>query len=132
MTFAVLAVVGNKKGKVGIGLGKAGDVTSSVKKAVSIAKKHLVEVPLVKGTIPFAIRIKDGAAKILLMPAPQGSGVIAGGAVRSVVSAAGIVNISSKVLGTSNKLSNVYATIKALKEISRLHKKMELMKGKQS
>lgn len=121
--FAVLVVVGNKKGKVGVGLGKAADVASSIRKGVTQAKKHFVEVPIINQTIPFAIRLKRGAAKIVLMPAPRGSGVIAGGAVRSVVSAAGIQNISSKVLGTGNKASNVYAAIDALKKIAEMHKK---------
>ncbi len=121
--FAVLVVVGNKKGKVGVGLGKAADVAASIRKGVSAAKKHFVEVPIVNQTIPFAIRLKRGAAKIILMPAPKGSGVIAGGAVRSVVSAAGIQNISSKVLGTGNKASNVYAAIDALKKMGEMHKK---------
>lgn len=116
--FSVLTVVGDRKGRVGVGLGKAPDVSSAIKKGVSIAKKHLVEVPIINGTIPFEYYIKLGAAKILLKPAPKGSGVIAGGAVRSVVSAAGIQNISSKVLGTKNQASNVYATIEALKRLS--------------
>jgi small subunit ribosomal protein S5 len=132
--FAVLAVVGNKKGKVGVGQGKAADVATSIRKAVSAAKKHLLEVPIIKGTIPFSIRIKRGAAKIMLKPAPMGSGVIAGGAVRSVVSAAGIQNISSKVLGTGNQASNVYATMEALKQIAQMHKKFTFRKqnGKQA
>ena len=121
--FAVLAVVGNKKGKVGVGHGKAADVASSIRKAVSAAKRQFIEVPIVNGTIPFGVRVKRGAAKIMLKPAPKGSGVIAGGAVRSVVAAAGIENISSKVLGTNNKPSNVYATIEALKQIAAMNKK---------
>lgn len=117
--FSVLMVVGDKKGKVGVGLGKARDVSSSIRKAVAYAKKHLIEVPTVKGTIPHDIFIKRGAAKIILKPAPEGSGIIAGGAVRSVVEAAGIRNISSKVLGTKNQASNVYATLEALSKLTR-------------
>jgi small subunit ribosomal protein S5 len=116
--FSVLAVVGDKKGRVGVGLGKAPDVASAIRKGVLVAKKHLIEVPINNGTIPFEFYIKLGAAKILLKPAPPGSGVIAGGAVRSVVTAAGINNISSKVLGTKNQASNVYATLEALKRLS--------------
>lgn len=116
--FSVLVVVGDKKGRVGVGLGKAPDVSSSIKKGMAIAKKHLVKVPIVHQTIPFRIEVKQGAARVLLKPAPVGSGVIAGGAVRSVVSAAGIQNISSKVLGTKNQASNVYATIEALRLLS--------------
>ena len=118
MGFSVLMVVGNKNGKVGVGLGKAADVSSSIRKGVVLAKKHVIDVPIVNQTIPFEFRIKLGAAKVLLKPAPKGSGVIAGGAVRSVVSLAGIQNISSKVLGTNNKASNVYATMEALKRLA--------------
>jgi len=116
--FSALAVVGDKKGKVGVGLGKAPDVASAIRKGIIKAKKHFIDVPLVKGTIPFRMDIKVGAAKIMLKPAPPGSGIIAGGAVRSVVTAAGIQNISSKVLGTNNPASNVYGTLEALKKIS--------------
>ncbi len=116
--FSALAVVGDGKGKVGVGLGKAPDVASAIRKGVIVAKKNLVEVPIVNGTIPFEFYIKLGAAKVLVKPAPPGSGVIAGGAVRSVVTAAGIRNISSKVLGTKNKASNVYAAIEALRLLS--------------
>lgn len=112
--FSALVVVGDKKGRVGVGLGKANDVASAIRKGVSFAKKHLTNVPLVNATIPHDIFIKRGAAKIFLKPAPEGSGVIAGGAVRVVVEAAGIRNISSKILGTKNKASNVYATLEAL------------------
>ena len=115
--FAALAVVGDRNGRVGVGLGKAPDVSSAIRKGVSMARKHLVHVPIKNGTIPFRVEVKLGAAKLILKPAPVGSGVIAGGAVRSVVSAAGIQNISSKILGTTNKLSNVYATLEALRQI---------------
>lgn len=115
--FSVLVVVGDKKGRVGVGLGKSKDVASAIRKGIAYAKKHLISVPLVKGTIPHDIRIKRGAAKIFLKPAPEGSGVIAGGAVRAVVEAAGIRNISGKVLGTKNQASNVYATLDALNNL---------------
>jgi len=116
--FAALVVVGDKKGKVGIGLGKSADVSSAIMKAITYAKKRMITVPIVKGTIAHDVSIKEGAAQILLMPAPEGSGIIAGGAVRSVVEVAGIHSISSKILGTSNKSSNVYATFAALKKLS--------------
>lgn len=121
--FSVLTVVGDRKGRVGVGLGKAPDVASAIRKGVSVAKKNLIVVPIANGTIPFGLYIKLGAARIMLKPAPVGSGVIAGGAVRSVVSAAGIHNVSSKVLGTGNQISNVYATIEALKRIGDMHQK---------
>lgn len=118
--FSVIIVVGDKKGRVGVGLGKAKDVASAIRKGASYAKKHLVDVPIINGTIPHDIYIKRGAAKILLMPAPEGSGVIAGGAVRVVVEGAGIRNISSKILGTKNQASNVYATLEALSKLSKI------------
>jgi small subunit ribosomal protein S5 len=117
MGFSILMVVGDRKGRVGVGLGKAKDVLSAMRKGTKKAKKHLIQVPLDGSTIPFAITMKKGAAQVLLKPAPQGSGVIAGGPVRAVVEAAGIHDISSKILGTSNQASNVYATFEALKKI---------------
>lgn len=117
--FSTLVVVGDKKGKVGVGLGKARDVATAIRKAISYAKKHQISVPIVAGTIPHDIFVKRGAAKVLLRPAPEGSGVIAGGAVRAVVEAAGIRNISGKVLGTKNQASNVYASLEALKKLKK-------------
>lgn len=117
--FSVLVVVGNKKGKVGVGLGGAPDVAAAVRKAVGYAKKHLIIVPMKATTIPHEVRIKRGAAKIILKPAPAGTGVIAGGAVRAVVEAAGIRDIVSKILGSKNKASNVYATIEALRALQK-------------
>lgn len=119
MRFSVLVVVGDKKGKVGLGQGKSADISSAIQKAVSYAKKHFIDVPIVNDTIPHEISVKLGASKIMLKPAPQGSGLIAGGAVRSVVEAAGIRNISSKILGTNNKASNVHATIAALEMLKK-------------
>ncbi len=114
-SLSVLVVVGDKKGKVGVGLGKASDVQSSVRKATAYAKRHLISVPIKDGrTIPHNILVKRGAAKVLLKSAPEGTGVIAGGAVRVVVEAAGIRDIVSKTLGTKNQASNVYATLEAL------------------
>ncbi len=121
MGFAALAVVGDKNGRVGVGLGKAMDVSTAIRKAIILARKKLLTVPIINGTIPFRIDVKVGAAKIMLKPAPKGSGIIAGGAVRSVVSVAGIENISSKVLGTTNAVNNVYATMEALKQIAERH-----------
>lgn len=117
ISFSVLVVVGDRKGKVGVGLGKALDVSSGVKKALSRARKSMIEVPMRGTTIPHEIRIKKGAAEILLKPAPVGTGIIAGGAVRMVVEAAGIRDIVSKILGSNNKASNVYATMEALKKL---------------
>lgn len=113
--FATLVVVGDKNGNVGLGLGKSADVSTSIQKAIIYAKKRMISVPIVNHTIPFSIIVKEGAARVMLKPAPLGTGIIAGGAVRSVVEVAGIRNISSKILGTSNKASNVYATFEALR-----------------
>lgn len=115
--FSILVVVGDRKGKVGVGLGKAADVASAVRKGSSYARKHMVKIPLVNTTIPHEIRMKLGAARILLKPAPPGTGIRAGGSVRAVVEAAGIKDIVSKILGTDNKASNVYATFAALQKL---------------
>lgn len=116
-SLSVLVVVGDRKGRVGVGLGKALEVQSAVRKATTYAKKHLYNVPLKGRTIPHQILVKYGAAEVLLKPAREGTGVIAGGAVRVVVEAAGIHDIVSKSLGTKNKASNVYATLKALSQL---------------
>jgi small subunit ribosomal protein S5 len=117
ISFSVLVVVGDKKGKVGVALGKALDVNGAVKKGLARAKKKMITVPMRGTTIPHEVWIKKGAAKILLKPAPPGTGIIAGGAVRMVVELAGIRDIVSKILGSNNKASNVYATIAALKKL---------------
>ena len=116
-SLSVLVVVGDKKGKVGVGLGKATEVQTAVKKATVYAKKHMIEVPLKGTTIPHQVLVKLGAAQVLIKPAPVGTGVRAGGAVRVVVEAAGIHDIVSKSLGTENKASNVYATMQALRQL---------------
>lgn len=120
MGFSVLMVVGDKKGRVGVGLGKAKDVLSAIHKGVKKAKRKMITVPMNGTTIPFPLDVKVGSARILLKPAPKGSGIIAGGPVRNVVDAAGIRDISSKIKGTNNKASNVYATFEALKQIQAL------------
>jgi small subunit ribosomal protein S5 len=117
ISFSVLTVVGDKKGRVGVGLGKALDVSGAVKKGINRAKKHLITVPMKGTTIPHVVKIKRGAAEVLLKPAPPGTGIIAGGPVRVVVEVAGIRDIVAKILGSDNKASNVYATIEALKKL---------------
>lgn len=116
--FSALVVVGDKKGKVGVGLSKANDVRNAINKAITSAKRRMVTVPLKGTTIPCSVREKFSAAVIYLKPAPPGSGIIAGGPVRVVLDAAGIRDASAKILGTQNKISNVYATLKALETIS--------------
>lgn len=114
MRFRACVAIGDKKGRAGIALGKGADVTIAVNKAVNRAKKELVTVPMVNGTIPHEIIHKYGAAKILFKPAGKGKGVIAGGIVRIILELAGVHNISSKILGTSNKVTNAKCTIEAL------------------
>lgn len=129
VSFAALVVTGDKKGQVGLGLGKAPNVADAIKKAVRLANRNLVKIPVVKGTIPYQMKEKFGAAHIILKPAPSGTGIIAGGSIRSIVEAAGITDIVSKILGTTNKLSNSYATFKALKSVERLSQKHEFLKN---
>ena len=118
IAFSVLVVVGDRKGRVGVGLGKAPDVLASIQKASLYAKKHLFAVPMKDGrTIPHRTDVKFGAAKILIKPAPKGSGIIAGSSVRAVLELAGIKDVVGKILGTNNKITNTYATMKALKTL---------------
>lgn len=123
--FSVLVVVGDRNGKVGVGLGKAPSVQDAIRKGSTYAKKHLITVPMVETTIPHEVYVKRGAAKVLIKPASKGTGVIAGGAVRAVVEAAGVRDILSKVLGTSNQASNVYATMEALKLLVKPEKQFQ-------
>lgn len=119
ISFSALVVVGDRKGKVGVGFAKAPSVVPAIQKAIRLAKKGLIEVPLIKTTIPHEVLAKFGAAKVLLKPAPSGTGIIAGGSVRVVVEAAGIQNIVAKILGSRSKAGNVWVTIKALKQLRR-------------
>ncbi len=116
--FRVVMVIGNKNGEVGVGVAKGSDVAQAVERATRLAKKNLIEVPIIDGTIEYEVFAKFGAAKVLLKPQRKGRGLVAGGTVRVICALAGIKNISSKVLGaTSNKINNARATIKALKEL---------------
>ena len=115
--FSALLVIGDKKGKVGIGVAKAGDVRSAIQKAITAAKKNMIVVPMRGTTVAFETQEKFGAAKILLKPAPLGTGIIAGGTMRVALEAAGVRDAVGKILGTSNKISNVYATFGALKKL---------------
>ena len=115
--FRALVVVGDHKGKVGIGIAKGADVTAAINKAVEVAKKNFVKVSIYKGTIPHEAEVKISGARILLKPASPGTGLIAGGTVRIVLEVAGISNILSKSLGSSNKINVAYATVAALQTI---------------
>ncbi|MBZ9578416.1 30S ribosomal protein S5 [Patescibacteria group bacterium] len=116
--FRALMIIGNKNGKIGVGVAKGLDVAQAVEKATRSAKKNLIEVPIINDTIAHEVFAKFGAAKVLLKPQRKGRGLVAGGTVRVICTLAGIKNISSKVLGaTKNKINNARATIKALKEL---------------
>jgi small subunit ribosomal protein S5 len=125
MRFRACVALGNKKGKVGIGLAKGADVTLAVTKAVNNAKKNMIDVPIVNETIPHAILHKYGAAKIIFKPAKKGRGVIAGGTVRIVLELAGIKNITSKILGTNNKVNNAKCIIEALRRLKKIEPKKD-------
>jgi len=116
-SFSAIAVVGDGKGKVGHGLGKARDVSESISKAVDDAKKNMITVPLLHGTIPHEQKGKYGAGKVLIKPAADGTGVIAGGAMRAVLEIAGIHNVLAKSQGSSNPHNVVKATIDALSRL---------------
>lgn len=117
--FSVLVVVGNKNGKVGVGTGKAQEIPDAIRKAVEDAKKNLIDVPVVNGTIPHEVIGESGAGKVLVKPAVEGTGVIAGGPVRAVLELAGLRNVVSKSLGSNNAKNMVDATIDALKQLKR-------------
>jgi len=116
-SFSAIVVVGNNNGIIGFGLGKANEVTDAISKGVDDAKKHLIKVPVLNGTIPHETFTKFGAAKVLLRPAAPGTGVLAGGAMRAVLESAGVKDVIGKSLGSSNPHNVVKATVKALMEM---------------
>ena len=117
LNFSALVVTGDGNGHVGIGRGKASEVPGAISKAGAIARKNLIKVPLAGATIPHEIRVKVGAAKVLLKPAAPGTGIIAGSSIRTVLEAAGIKDILTKSLGSSNKINMAKATILALSQL---------------
>lgn len=115
--FRALVVVGDRKNRVGIGISKGADVSAAVTKATEVAKKHMVTVPVYKGTLPHDVEAKVGGARILIKPASAGTGLIAGGVVRTILEVAGVSNALSKSLGSTNKANTAYATIAALNSV---------------
>jgi len=130
MSFAALVVVGDESGHVGFGTGKAKEVPNAIKKAIEAAKKNLIRVPLVEGTLPHQMIGEYGAGRVLLKPAKEGTGVIAGGAVRAILQVLGIHNVRTKILGSNNPHNVIRATFNGLE---RMKDPMEVarLRGKQ-
>ena len=116
-TFAAIVVVGDGKGVIGYGLGKAGEVTAAIAKGVEAAKKNLVKVPVLKGTIPHEVEARFGGAQVFMRPAAAGTGLVAGGAMRAVLDSVGVTDILAKSKGSSNPHNLVKATIEALSQL---------------
>src|SRR6185312_11710820 len=127
--FSALVVVGDGKGHVGFGLGKAKEVPEAIRKGIDEARKSLLEVPIIDGTIPYEVTGDFGAGSVLLKPASDGTGVIAGGGVRAVVELAGIANVLTKCIGSNNPHNMVRATVAALKML-RVPEQVAAMRGK--
>ena len=127
--FSVLVVVGDENGHVGVGTGKSSEVPEAIKKATEDAKKNVVEVSLVNGTLPHEYTTNFGSSKVILKPAVEGTGIIAGGAVRPVLELAGVKNVTAKTLGSRNSRNVVYATVKALKAM-RTPEEVAKLRGK--
>ena len=132
MNFRACVAIGDKKGNVGVGLGKGADVTMAVNKAVNRAKKTMINVPMVNETIPHEIKQKMGAAQILFKPAKKGRGVIAGGVARIILELAGVNNVTSKTLGSNNKINNARCTIEALSNLHREEPKVAKVEVKET
>jgi len=130
-SFSALVVVGDRKGKVGFAIGKAGEVPEAIRKAVEGAKKNLITVPMVEKTIPHQVNQRIGAASVLLKPASPGTGVIAGGPMRAVLELAGIHDIVTKSLGSNNPINVVYATIEGLRSLKTFDQ-LRALRGKPS
>ena len=127
--FSVLVVVGDGAGNIGVGTGKASEVPDAIRKATDEAKKNLIKIALVDGTLPHEFSTNYGSSRVILKPAVEGTGVIAGGAVRPVLELAGVKNVTAKTLGARNSRNVVYATIKALKAM-RTPEEVARLRGK--
>lgn len=117
VTFSALVVVGDRAGRVGLGVGRGLEVPPAIQKAITKAKKHLIPVPIVKNSIPHQVQIKFKAAKILLKPAPEGTGLKVGGVIRVILDLAGVNNASGKIIGSRNQVVNAYAVFEAIKKL---------------
>ena len=129
MRFSALVVVGNRKGLVGIGTGKSAEVPEAIEKATAAAKKNLITVPIVGTTIPHSVTGKYGSSSVLMLPAKEGTGVIAGGSARAVIELAGIKDITTKRHGSNNKINGVKATLEGLKAL-RTREQIAALRGK--
>lgn len=129
MGFRVLTVVGDRKGQVGIGIGKAAEVSAAIRKGVELAKKSLIRVPLISGTIPHEVFGKLGSSDVLLRPAPSGKGVIAGGSVRIILELCGVRDVVAKSIGSSNAINTAKATLNALESL-KTQEEQEKLRGK--
>jgi small subunit ribosomal protein S5 len=129
-SFSALIVVGDLNGRVGAGIGKAREVTEAIRKGMDVAKRNMITVPMVGTTIPHEVRLKWGAARIMLKPAAPGTGVISGGAMRAVIETAGIKDILTKSHGTNNPINTVRATLAALQQLKTAQQIAEL-RGKE-
>ncbi|MFH1861015.1 MAG: 30S ribosomal protein S5 [bacterium] len=128
--FSALVVVGDEKGKVGVGIGKAKEVPSAISKGVELAKKSMITVALNKSTVPCFLVGHFGAGRVILKPAAPGTGIVAGATVRAVMEAVGIRDILTKTIGTNNPINVVHATLAGLKAMKDIIDKVELRKGK--
>lgn len=127
MSFRATVTIGDRKGRVGIGLGKGLDVSNAINKAVNRAKKDMITVPLNdQGTIPHELKQKFGAARVMMRPAPQGTGIIAGGIMRMILELSGIRNITAKMYGSKSKINNAKATIEALRSLQTERERKEI------
>lgn len=120
--FRALVIIGNRNGKIAMGVGKAAEVQAAVQKATTIAKKNILEIPIVNETIPYPVDIHHGAAHIILKPAKPGTSVIAGGTIRVICNLSGIRNLVAKILGTANKINNAQTMMLALEQMAKRYK----------